>query len=98
MKGLSSGGGGGGMASKIENVVGTNLDTREAALQSRYDWQTVAATSVPLYAGTAAPGTATSAVGWRIEKYSYITGPAGDAVPAVIQSTTGAWDTRASLF
>lgn len=98
MKGLSSGGGGGGVGSRVQNVDGTALDTRDAQLTMRYEWTEVAAESVPLYIGSALPGTETSAGSWRIEKYTYTTGPVGNAVPSVVQSATGAWDNRASLF
>ena len=98
LKGLSGGGGGGMVASRIENVVGTNLDTREAQIETRYDWQIGGTASVPLYIGTALPGTTTTTATWRIDKYTYITGPGGDAVPSIVRTATGAWDSRATLF
>jgi hypothetical protein len=99
LKGIAgTGGGGGGVGSHVVNKDGTALDTREAQSDSRFEWQSVASQSVPFYIGRAAPGTATTATTWRIDRYTYITGPAGDAVPSVVQSVTGAWDSRATLF
>lgn len=96
MKGLSGGGGGGG--SRVQNIDGTSLDTREAQQEIRYDWQAAGASSVPLYIGSAPPATPTTTASWRIDKYTYVTGPAGDAVPSTVQTATGAWDSRAALF
>lgn len=81
----------------LQPVEGT-VDVKEAPLEVRYDWQLAADQSVPLYIGTAATGTATSSPTWRIDKYTYITGPGGDPVPSRVQNATGAWDNRASLF
>lgn len=98
MKGLSAGSGGGGVASRVQNVDGTALSTQDAQLEIRYEWQAGIDTSVPLYIGSAPPGTSTSSASWRIDKYTYIAGPVGDSVPSVVQTATGAWDSRASLF
>lgn len=101
MKGIGRQGGSGGGISDLTDRPLRQLgivSTTEAANDVRFDWQAVASTSVPLYQGTATPGTASSAPSWRIEKYTYITGPAGEAVPSVIQTAYGAWDDRASLF
>lgn len=97
MQGLSSGSGGG-VGSRVQNVDGTSLSTQDAQLDVRYEWQAGLDASVPLYVGSAPPGTATSTASWRIDKYTYITGPSGDSVPSVVQTATGAWDSRASLF
>lgn len=86
------------VTAEILNKPNVELAVADAAKDTRYEWQSVAASSVPLYSGTAQPGTATSAATWRVQKYTYITGPAGDAVPSLIQTATGAWDSRASLF
>ncbi len=99
LKGIGSGGGGGGgVTSRIQNEPNTSLETREAAQDARYEWQGSAGASVPLYIGTAPPGTATSAAAWKVDKYTYIAGPAGDAVPSIVQTAVGAWDNRATLF
>ena len=98
MQATSGGGGVAVASSRVTNVDGTSLDTQPVLLDSRYEWQQSGAQSVPLYIGTALPKTATSAASWRIEKYTYISGPAGDPVPSVVQAATGAWDSRASLF
>lgn len=89
----------GGLGGAVFETTGElRVSAQDSAKVTRYDWQVAGGVSVPLYVGTATPGTVPSAVGWRIEKYTYITGPAGDAVPSLIEAATGAWDTRASLF
>lgn len=98
LKGIGGSSGGGGVGSRVQNVDGSSLDTREAQQETRYDWQAAGASSVPLYIGSAAPGTPTTTASWRIDKYTYILGPAGDQVPSTVQTVTGAWDSRASLF
>jgi hypothetical protein len=99
LKGIGSmSGGGGGVGSYVQNSQGTSLDTQLAQLDTRYEWQIQGSSSVPLYVGTAQPGTATTTSAWRIDKYTYGAGPAGDHVPMTVQSANGAWDSRASLF
>lgn len=74
------------------------ISTSDRLTDTRYDWQLSGSTSVPLYVGTAPPGSATSAPVWRIEKYTFITGPGGEPVPSVVLAAVGAWDARASLL
>lgn len=97
LKGIGSSSGGGGV-SEIRNAPSTSLDTRDAQLEMQYEWTLSGSESVPLYIGSASPGTTTAQAAWRIEKYTYIAGPAGDAVPSLVQTATGAWADRASLF
>lgn len=72
---------------------------RNADLDQRYDWQQVGTDNRPLYIGTALPATASSAPRWRIEKYTYGAGPVvGTYVVTLIETRTGSWDDRATLF
>jgi len=100
LKGIgSSSTGGGGLATRIQNVADTSLDTREAALDSRYEWQDVSGTAKPLYVGQATPGTATSSALWAVQKYTWVAAPVGtDPVPSQILTRVGAWDSRITLF
>ena len=100
LKGIGSTGGGGGSSvqTNLVSYSGRSIATSDLEVDTRFEWQSVAATSVPLYSGTATPGTASSAGDWKVEKFTYITGPAGDAVPSLIQTKFGVWDNRAALF
>ena len=75
-----------------------HVAVQDEQLDTRFQYGLVAATSVPVYVGTANPGSATTDGVWKIQKYTYVTGPAGDAVPSLVQSATGSWDSRATLF
>lgn len=63
----------------------------------RFEWQNVGAEDKPLYIGVAVHGTLTSAT-WVIQKYTFALGPAGTYVPSMIETATGPWDDRATLF
>jgi hypothetical protein len=82
---------------QIDPTTGS-LTTAGQLTDSRYEWQLSGTTSVPLYIGTAPAGTDPAAPGWRIEKYTFITGPGGDPVPTVILAAVGAWTDRATLL
>ena len=74
--------------------------TYDAAKDQRYEFQTLGGSvSYPLYVGSADPGAVSTNQVWRVEKYTYATGPAGDPVPTVVQTLNNVrWSDRASLF
>lgn len=74
------------------------VSTADHLTDTRYEWQLSGTASVPLYVGTAPPGSATSAAVWRIERYTFIAGPGGEPVPSVILAAVGAWDDRTTLL
>lgn len=64
----------------------------------RLDWQTLGSENYPLYIGVAPVGTLPEDPEWAIERYTFDVGPGGGYVPVVIETATGAWNDRATLF
>lgn len=64
----------------------------------RFEWSALGGVNKPLYQGIAPPGTADSAPYWKIQKFVYEPGPAGDFVVVQVLNKTGAWTNRASMF
>lgn len=94
--GNSSYGGGGGpshVTAEVYSKAGLTVKTEEAEKDSRFEWQEVGSDRKPLYIGTATPGTASSTESWSIQKYTY-----SGVDLALVQTRTGAWDDRATLF
>lgn len=94
--GNSSYGGGGGpshVTAEVYSKAGLTVKTEETEKDSRYEWQTVNAERKPLYIGTAAPGSVTSAEVWSIQKYTF----SGDDL-SLVQTRSGSWDSRTTLF
>lgn len=79
-------------------VVDGNLRMSSPDHDRRFDWQLVGGESKPLYIGTAPPETAVSETVWNIDKYTFVVGPGGGQVVSMVQSRTGSWDGRGSLF
>lgn len=66
---------------------------------TRFEFGNISAESKPIYIGQAPPTTATSDNLWVIQKYTWTTAPTGvGTVPSQIQTRTGSWDNRATLF
>lgn len=79
-------------------------DLRRQALESqidndlRFEWVNKGSANKPLYQGQAPVGTLDTAPYWKIQKFVYEPGPAGDFVVTQVLNSTGAWTNRASLF
>lgn len=94
--GDSSYGGGGGpshVTAEVYSKAGLTVKTEDAEKDSRFEWQDVGSERKPLYIGTAAPGTGSAVESWVIQKYTY-----SGVDLALVQTRTGAWDDRATLF
>lgn len=81
------------VTAEVYSKAGLTVKTEEATKDSRYEWQTVNAERKPLYIGTAAPGSATSAEVWSVQKYTF----SGDDL-SLVQTRSGSWDSRTTLF
>lgn len=64
----------------------------------RFEWQNLGSVNKPVYQGIAEPGSSESSPVWKIQKFVYEPGPAGDFVVVQVLNKTGAWTNRASLF
>lgn len=64
---------------------------------SLYEWQALGTTNYPLYIGTAPAGTLAGSPTWKIQRFTYVAGPAGDYVISSISTAIGSWANRASL-